>query len=278
MVLDRLGEDEPAFAQSTLVDFRERLIRADLDLRLLERTVELGPAVRMRLTRRSCPSRCGLLWTPVPWSEPGGSRTPSTCWGHAARKVVECAADLLGWSPDRVARESGIPLLLSSSIKRGLDIEWSNPEAKAGALNTLVEQLDSLDAWLRKRLPGALTEPPLKEHVDTLVQIRTQDLEPDPDGGGGGTRIREGVAPRTTGYRFRIRDMRHGRKSRTKLFNGIQATHRYRPGHRSDHRVRCDAGPTGPRRRPRPRSRLTSSDRDVPSGSCTSTAATSPAP
>ncbi|MGA7745231.1 MAG: hypothetical protein ABSF35_23600 [Polyangia bacterium] len=46
-----------------------------------------------------------------------------------------------------------------------------------------------------RTLPEELRKPPLKEHLDTLAQIRTQDLEPDPDGGGGGdTRIREGVA------------------------------------------------------------------------------------
>ena len=42
MVLDRMGNDEPAFAQSTLVDFRERLISRDMDRRILERTVELA--------------------------------------------------------------------------------------------------------------------------------------------------------------------------------------------------------------------------------------------
>ena len=42
MVLDRLGAEKPAFAQGTLVDFRERLIRTEMDLRLLERTVELA--------------------------------------------------------------------------------------------------------------------------------------------------------------------------------------------------------------------------------------------
>src|SRR4051812_9157509 len=42
MVLDRLGSDEPALAQGTLVEFRERLIRSNMDLRLLERTVELA--------------------------------------------------------------------------------------------------------------------------------------------------------------------------------------------------------------------------------------------
>lgn len=42
LVLDRLGQQEPAFAQGTLVDFRARLIRTGLDRRLLERTTELA--------------------------------------------------------------------------------------------------------------------------------------------------------------------------------------------------------------------------------------------
>jgi hypothetical protein len=120
-----------------------------------------------------------------------------------------------------VAQEAGIPLLLETSVKRALDIEWSDPEAKGQALNTLVQQLDLLDAWLRTRLPDELAKPPLKKHLDTLVQIRTQDLEPDPDGGGGKTRLREGVAAER---RVSVEDgeMRHGRKSKTKLFNGYK--------------------------------------------------------
>jgi hypothetical protein len=60
---------------------------------------------------------------------------------------------------------------------------------------------------------------PLKKHVDILGQIRKQDLEPDP--GGGGVRIREGVAE---DRRVSIEDaeMRHGRKSKTKRFNGFK--------------------------------------------------------
>lgn len=38
MVLDHLGEDVPAFSQGALYEFRQRLIRADMDQRLLERT------------------------------------------------------------------------------------------------------------------------------------------------------------------------------------------------------------------------------------------------
>jgi|GEM_PF-5455278 len=42
LVLDCLGADEPAFAQGTLQQFRERLIAWDMDRRLLERTIELA--------------------------------------------------------------------------------------------------------------------------------------------------------------------------------------------------------------------------------------------
>src|SRR6185436_17434328 len=61
--------------------------------------------------------------------------------------------------------------------------------------------------------------PPLKEQIETLVQIRTQDLEPDPQGAG--SRIRAGVA---AGRRVSIADqeMRHGRKSQSKRFNGFK--------------------------------------------------------
>ncbi len=48
MTLDQLGADTPAFSQGALVDFRDRLIAADMDRRLLERTVELARATGIR--------------------------------------------------------------------------------------------------------------------------------------------------------------------------------------------------------------------------------------
>src|SRR5262249_55418533 len=120
---------------------------------------------------------------------------------------------------ERVAKEAGIPVLLEASVKVALDLEWSTPDAKSEAINILVKQLDSLDTWLRNKLPEEMSRPPLKDHVETLAQIRGQDLEPDPSGGG--TRIRQGVAP---DRRVSIEDpeMRHGRKSKTKLFHGYK--------------------------------------------------------
>src|SRR5450631_2026239 len=220
MVLDRLGSTKPACAQGTLVDFRERLIRTDMDRRLLERTVEMARQSKI-FDWRKLPKSLRVAIDSSPLEGAGRVEDTINLLGHAARKVVQCAADLVGWPVERVAREAGIPVLLQPSVKRGLDTEWSDPDAKACALNTLVQQLDSLNAWLRSKLPEELGKPPLKDHLDALVQIRAQDLEPDPDGGGGGTRIRDGVADERR-VSIEDPDMRHGRKSKSKRFNGYK--------------------------------------------------------
>jgi len=219
MVLDRLGSDEPAFGQGTLVAFRERLIRSEMDRRLLERTIEFARQTKA-FDFKKLPQTLRVALDSSPLEGAGRVEDTINLLGHAARKLAQGAAELLDWPLQRVATEARIPVLLEPSVKKALDLEWSAPDAKATAINTLVQQLDALDAWLRDKLPEAITEPPLKEHLATLAQIREQDLEPDP-AGGGRVQIRQGVAP---DRRVSIEDseMRHGRKSKTKRFHGYK--------------------------------------------------------
>jgi len=115
MVLDCLGADKPACAQGTLVDFRERLIRTDMDRRLLERTVELARQTEaFRLEEAAEESPRGNRFQSA--GRRGRVEDTINLLGHAARKVVLCVADLLGWTADRVAREAGIPALLEASV------------------------------------------------------------------------------------------------------------------------------------------------------------------
>jgi IS5 family transposase len=109
-------------------------------------------------------------------------------------------------------------LLLGTSVKQALDVEWSDPPQKTAALNRLVEQVASLQRWIARQLTAEQRQPPLQAHVATLAQVLGQDLEPDPTGG---VRIREGVAE---DRRVSVEDaeMRHGRKSKTKRFNGYK--------------------------------------------------------
>lgn len=219
LVLNCLGSVDPAFGQGTLVAFRERLIKCDMDRRLLERTVEYARRTKA-FDFKKLPKSLRVAIDSSPLEGAGRVEDTINLLGHAARKVAECAADVLGWSLESVARAAGIPIVLESSVKKALDLEWTAPNATTKAITVLCQQLDALDTWLRKRLPEEIKTPPLKDHLATLAQIRAQDLEPDPSGGGR-TRVREGVAP---DRRISIEDaeMRHGRKSKTKLFHGFK--------------------------------------------------------
>ena len=218
MVLGCLGAEHPPFSQGALQEFRERLIAADLDRRVLERTVELAKATKA-FDPRKLPTSLRVAIDSSPLEGAGRVEDTFNLLAHAARNVVTCAAGLLKWTPEQVCRQAGIPLLVESSIKRALDIDWNDAVEKREAITTFSRQLDSLQAWIERQLPEALAKPPLKAQVETLAQIRTQDLEPDPQGGG--WRIREGVA---ADRRVSIADqeMRHGRKSKSKRFNGFK--------------------------------------------------------
>jgi hypothetical protein len=218
MVLGCLGAEHPPFSQGALQEFRNRLIAADLDRRVLERTVELA-TITKAFDPRKLPKSLRVAIDSSPLEGAGRVEDTFNLLAHAARKVVRCAAGLLGWSDDEVCRQAGIPLLLASSIKRALDIDWNDAVDQREAITTLSRQLDALQSWIARQLPDALAQPPLKAHVETLVQIRTQDLEPDPQRGG--ERIRAGVA---VDRRVSIadKDMRHGRKSKSKRFNGFK--------------------------------------------------------
>jgi hypothetical protein len=227
MVLDRLGSTEPVFSQGAFQEFRDRMIRHDMDRRVMEKTIALARATGA-FDFRKLPKGLQVAVDSMPLEGAGRVEDTVNLLAHAGRKIVDCVAALLEWPRERVCKEAGIPLLAETSVKKALDYTWSDAEDKADAVSILVTQLTSLERWLQKKLPDALKQPPLADNIETLHQIMKQDLEPDPNGGGarGGrgprsVRIREGVAP---DRRVSIEDkeMRHGRKSKSKRFNGYK--------------------------------------------------------
>ena len=133
--------------------------------------------------------------------------------------MVRAAAEKQGKTVADVAQAAGIPLVTPSSIKAGLDLDWNDPKAKAQGLWTLLGHLESLYKWLACELAEAIEEPPLVALVATLKKVATQDIEPDPDGSG--SRIKDGVTPDRQ-ISIHDPDMRHGRKSSSKRFNGYK--------------------------------------------------------
>ncbi len=217
MVLDCLDADAPPFSQGALQAFRERMVAHEMDRALLERTAALvreGAITKSEGQSMSKAVRVAMDSRPLA----GAGRVEDTInlLGHAARNIVKVVSKLMQREEEEICRKAGIRLLLAPSIKAGLDIDWSDPRQKATGIQVVEQQVTSLVRWVEKHLDDVV-DAPLKSLFDVVTAIRDQDLE----NADGGVRIREGVAK---DRRISIEDseMRHGRKSRSKRFDGYK--------------------------------------------------------
>jgi len=212
LVLDCMDTQEPPFSKGTLVGFRSRLIARDLDRRLVERTVEVAAATRGFGARAL---RAALDSSPL-W---GAGRVEDTfnLMGHALRKALGVIAVLQGRGQAAgitvLAEQAGVPQLAASSLKAALDRDWDDPAARDDALAVVLGLLDRVEALLADQAGGDAAE----EVVAVARQVRDQDV----DLTGPAPALRRGVAK---DRRISIEDseMRHGRKSRSVLFDGYK--------------------------------------------------------
>jgi hypothetical protein len=213
LVLGCLGATEAPFSQGALVKFRERMIAHDFDRALLDRTVTLAKQTGHFGWQAL---RAALDSSPLV----GRGRVEDT-WnllGRALRTVVTCAATTLKIPREQVLAGAGVTLLGAPSLKAALDIDWGDPAAQADALARLLAEVDRLEAWVAAHGPVA-DAPTVQAALTALRRVLAQDLEPDPTTGQ--RRIRRGVAPDRMPS-LGDPEMRHGRKTRTKLFTGYK--------------------------------------------------------
>ena len=146
LALDCLDADGPPFSKGTLVGFRKRLIRHNLDRRLVDRTVELATATGGFGARAL---RAALDSSPL-W---GAGRVEDTInlMGHALRKALGVIAVLQGRGQAEgiagLAEQAGAPMLAASSLKAALDRDWDDPAARDAALAEVLRCLDAVEAF-----------------------------------------------------------------------------------------------------------------------------------
>jgi transposase len=119
LVLDCLNCEHAPFGKGTMVAFRQRLIAAQMDRRLIERTIEIAghsQAFGPRALRAALDS--SPLW--------GAGRVEDThnLVGHALKKVLYAVADQQGRELVEVAKEAGGELVCATSLKAALDRDW----------------------------------------------------------------------------------------------------------------------------------------------------------
>lgn len=214
LVLGSLGVDRAPFGQGTLVRFRMRMIAHELDKKLVDRTIELAKQTgkfgwkNLRVALDSSPLK-------------GAGRVEDT-WnliGRAMSKVVHLVSLALGVDEADVIRQAKLSVLAGPSVKASLDINWDDDEEKSEALHQLLAEVSRLENWVAKRAAGKADAPPLKDALTLLRRVVDQDTDPEPPDGPPG--IKDGVAKDRI---ISIGDvqMRHGRKSKTKRFDGYK--------------------------------------------------------
>lgn len=214
LVLGTLGQRRAPFGQGSLVRFRTRAIEHDLDKKLVERTVDLAKQTGKYSWKHL---KVALDSSPLE----GAGRVEDT-WnliGRAMAKVVGAVAKATGVDESDVLEGAKLSVLNGPSIKAALDIDWADEEQRHDALQRLVGEAERLEAWVVRRLKGDATKPPVSDALTLLRRVVGQDLEPDPEGGG--QRIREGVAEDRI-ISVGDPEMRHGRKSRSRMINGFK--------------------------------------------------------
>lgn len=176
LVLDCLDCQKAPFSQATLVRFRSALIIQGLDRRLIERTVELAQQTKGFGSRQL---RAALDSSPL-W---GASKVEDTynLLGHALKKAIGVIARQQGRELAEVACDSGADIVVGSSLKAALDLNWDDPDQKNLALGVVLDALGRFEAFVQTQ-PEGIEHPQVQRALETARQIEAQDVEVDADG------------------------------------------------------------------------------------------------
>jgi hypothetical protein len=211
LVLDCLDTEQAPFSKGTFVAFRKRLIDAQMDRRLIERTIEIA-GHNQEFGSRAL--RAALDSSPL-W---GAGRVEDTynLIGHALKKVLRVVADQQERDLVEVAKEAGAELIGGSSLKAALDRDWDQQIQKDEALALVLNVLQAVETWVQtlQQEEAQLAQ----SSLSVAQQVKAQDVEVDEKGKAS---LIKGVA-KVRCISVEDSEMRHGRKSRSVRVDGYK--------------------------------------------------------
>jgi hypothetical protein len=215
-----LDLDEKLCAKSTLQRFRAQLVLHEATGQIFDRGVEACRAAG--LLRRTTLS-AAIDTTPILGR--GAVRDTYNLVSDGIRQVVDEACRLKGWEREEIVEAEGLSRHFGASFKGSLEVDWSDAEERRAVVGQLVADARVALALATRALRGyardAAPTQGLREAQRLLAQLLAQDIDEEPEDGGGPS-IRRGTA------RDRIvsatdPEMRHGHKSHSKGFEGYKA-------------------------------------------------------
>ncbi len=212
--------DEKLCAKSTLQRFRAQLVLHEATGQIFDRGVEACRAAG--LLKRTTLS-AAIDTTPILGR--GAVRDTYNLVSDGIRHVVDTACRLKGWARDEIVEAEGLSRHFAASFKGSLDLDWSDEQERRAVVGQLVADARVTLALATRARRGVAKDAPatqaLREAQRLLAELLTQDIDEEPEDGGGPA-IRRGTAKdrivSTTDP-----EMRHGHKSHSKGFEGYKA-------------------------------------------------------
>ncbi|RLB52489.1 MAG: IS1182 family transposase, partial [Deltaproteobacteria bacterium] len=213
--------DEKLCAKSTLQLFRAKLILHESYHGIFQSSVE--QCRKQGLLKRK---KLEVAIDTTPVLGRGAVKDTFNLVSGQIRNLVKEVAALKGFELDDLVTENGLGRHFASSFKSQMDIDWSDPEQKRAVVAQLVADarvaLHVASSALRGYKADAKKAQGVRDAQALLSDLLLQDIEEQPEDGAG-PKIRKGTATdrivSTTDP-----EMRHGRKSSSKRFNGYKAS------------------------------------------------------
>lgn len=213
--------EEKLCAKSTLQLFRAKLLLNERYHQLFETSVA---ACRRQGLGSGKKLEVAIDTTPV--FGRGAVRDTFNLVSDGIRHVIREACRLKGWSEDQVLAQSGLGRHFGSSFKGESDLDWSDEGERRALIAQLVGDARVALQLARKALSGYSADSDktrkLRSARDLLADLLVQDIDEDPEDGGG-PQIRKGTV-RDRVVSTTDPEMRHGHKSHSKGFEGYKAS------------------------------------------------------
>ena len=207
-------EDRP-FGKTTLQEFRARLHLNEKAEYLFKASIQETKRVGLLKNRKLT---VALDTTPVLGR--GAVKDTYNLVADGIRNVCRAVADALELKPDSWASKNELSRYWTgSSLKGDAEIDWSSDPERRAFLNGLVADVDLVMLKAGHVVQGMPADAPARQRIEEAMQLLGRLVDQDVDRSGPGPTIKDGVAPDRT-ISVQDPDMRHGRKSASKRFDG----------------------------------------------------------
>jgi len=198
------------FARSTFQLFRYRLILHEAEGLIFETSIRVARDAGL------LPKKLRLSLDSSPVRGRGAVKDTYNLLSDAIKGVLGSIAEKEERAIAEVAEEADLARHVSApSIKGSVEMDWSSEDERRAFLASLLADCAAVAALAKQAECGG-------DELELIEQVIRQDVDEDPDDGGGAPKIRRGVAK---GRMPSVVDpeMRHGHKSSGKGYTGHKA-------------------------------------------------------